>query len=118
MDFARTHGLSGPLFNSNNLGGYIIWNLYPQARVFQDSRLQAYPPEHFTRIRYLTRSQAEWDQLVAPVDWAMLSRPRPGELSGAGQFPASDWATVFSDDAVEILVRRSGRYAALPEMRR
>lgn len=118
MDFARTRGLSGPLFNSNNLGGYIIWNLYPQARVFQDSRLQAYPPEHFTRIRYLTRSQAEWDRLVAPVDWAMLSPPRPGELSGAGQFPASEWATVFSDDAVEILVRRSGRYAALPEMRR
>ena len=40
-------GLSGPVFNSLNLGGYIAWKLYPTARVFQDTRFQAYPPEHF-----------------------------------------------------------------------
>jgi hypothetical protein len=111
--FARARGLDGPLFNSQNLGGYLAWTMYPVARVFQDSRLQAYPPEHFTRIRYLTRSQAEWDRLVAPVDWAMLSLARPLEMSGVGMFPQSDWATVFWDEAVEIVVRRAGKYRAL-----
>lgn len=47
--FARANSLNGPLFNSMNLGGYIAWHL-PQARVFQDSRLQAYPPAHFAGI--------------------------------------------------------------------
>jgi hypothetical protein len=111
--FARTNGLGGPLFNSQNLGGYLAWTMYPQVRVFQDSRLQGYPPEHFTRIRYLTRSQAEWDRLVAPVDWAMLSLARPIEMSGVGLFPQSAWATVFWDEAVEIVVRRTGAYSDL-----
>ncbi len=106
--FARRAGLEGPLFNSHNLGGYVAWSLYPRARIFQDSRLQAYPPEHFLSILVASQSQRDWDVLVADVDWAMLSLPRPNQLSGVGRFPASDWAVVYRDEAVEIVVRRDG----------
>jgi hypothetical protein len=111
--FVRREGLNGPLFNSNNLGGYLAFHLYPGAQIFQDSRFQSYPPEHFRSILRASESPSEWQSLVAPVDWAVLSRARPDALSGVGRFPAAEWATVFRDDAVEILVRRSGRFAAL-----
>ena len=111
--FARKVGLHGPLFNSMNVGGWVIWDLYPEARVFQDSRLQAYPAEHFRDIMAAYRSQERWDELVAGVDWALLSVPRPNDLSGAGRFPVKDWATVYFDDASEILVRRSSAFAPL-----
>jgi hypothetical protein len=111
--FVQQAGLEGPVFNSHNLGGYIAWSLYPRVRVFQDSRLQAYPPEHFRRIIAASRSQDEWNALVAGVDWAIISVPRPNQLSGAGRFPAADWATVYLDDAIEIVVRRTGKYAGL-----
>ena len=111
--FIRRAGLQGPVFNSHNLGGYLAWTLYPGVRVFQDSRLQAYPPEHFRAIIEASASQPAWNALVADVDWAVLSVPRPNQLSGAGRFPASDWATVFRDEAMEIVVRRSGSYARL-----
>ena len=101
-----TAGLDGAAFNSHNLGGYLAWTLYPRVRVFQDSRLQAYPPDHFRGIIAASRSQADWDALVAGVDWAVLSVPRPNQLSGAGRFPASEWTTVFRDEAMEIVVRR------------
>ena len=117
IQFARTEGLSGPLFNSNNLGGFLAWSLPPPARIFQDSRLQAYPRAHFEAILRASRSQSEWDQLVAPVDWAMVSLARPVELSGAGRFPRPDWAIVFWDEAVEVLVRRSGAHAGLAAAR-
>ena len=113
LAFIRSEGLNGAVFNSHNLGGWLAWTLYPDVRVFQDSRLQAYPPEHFQAILDASRSQAAWDRLTAGVDWAVLSLPRPNALSGAGRFPAVTWATVYEDDAVEILVRRNGRYAAL-----
>ncbi|HEY6507160.1 MAG TPA: hypothetical protein VIY56_04055, partial [Vicinamibacterales bacterium] len=113
--FARTQALSGPFFNSNNLGGYFAWTLYPSARVFQDSRTEAYPHEHFARILAAFQSQADWDALVAGLDWAALSRPRPSALSGATRFPRRDWATVYWDDAVEIVVRRTGVHARLLE---
>lgn len=113
--FARRVGLSGPLFNSMNIGGWVIWDLYPDARVFQDSRLQAYPAQHFRDIMAAHRSQERWNALVAGVDWAMLSVPRPNDLSGAGRFPTTDWATVYFDDASEIVVRRTGAFASLVE---
>jgi hypothetical protein len=111
--YAREQGLSGPMFNSHNLGGWLAWNLYPDARVFQDSRLQAYPSDHFRRIVEASRSQAAWDTLVRDVDWAVLSLARPNALSGVGMFPASDWATIYWDEAIEIVARRRGSYAAL-----
>jgi hypothetical protein len=112
ITFARERGLSGPVFNSNNLGGWLAWELYPQVRVFQDSRMQASPPQHVQRILEST-SQSSWDALVSGVDWAVLSTPRQNQLSGAGYFPSANWATVFWDEAVEVLVRRNGRYASL-----
>ena len=113
LAYAMTHELNGPVFNSHNLGGWLAWTMYPEVRVFQDSRLQAYPPEHFRAILDASRSQPAWDALVSRVDWAILSLPRPNALSGDGRFPSADWAIVYSDDAVDIVVRRSGRYAAL-----
>jgi hypothetical protein len=113
LAFARAEGLSGPVFNSHNLGGWLAWTMYPGVRVFQDSRLQAYPPEHFRAILDASRSQPAWDSLVSGVDWAILSLPRPNALSGAGRFLPDGWATVYEDDAVEILVRRIGRFADL-----
>ena len=115
--FVREEGLGGPVFNSHNLGGWIEWTLYPGVRTFQDSRLQAYPPEHFRRILDASRSQPAWDALVTGIDWAMLSTPRPNALSGSGRFPAGEWATVFWDEAIEILARRGGRFAALAAAR-
>ena len=113
LAYAMTHELNGPVFNSHNLGGWLAWTMYPDVRVFQDSRLQAYPPEHFRAILDASRSQPAWDALVSGVDWAILSLPRPNALSGDGRFPSAGWAIVYSDDAVDIVVRREGRYAAL-----
>ena len=113
ISFIRSVGLKGTAFNSNNLGGYLIWNLYPEVRVFQDSRFQSYPPELFANIHEAYESQSQWDKLVAGVDWAVLSLSRRGPLSGAGRFPQDQWALVYQDDAIGIVVRRSGRFGAL-----
>jgi hypothetical protein len=113
MRFAREHALAGPAFTSINLGGYVAWRLYPEARVFVDSRLQAYPPEHFRAINNASFDFAAWDRLTAGVDWAVLSVPRVNPLSGAGRFARTEWGTAYRDAAIEILVRRGGRYGHL-----
>ncbi len=113
LAFIERENLSGPVFNSHNLGGWLEWTEYPRVRVFQDSRLQAYPPERFRSILDASRSQPQWDALTSGVDWAIVSLARPNALSGVGRFPAATWATVYEDEAIEILVRRNGRYAAL-----
>lgn len=111
--FVERAQLQGPVFNSQNLGGYLAWELFPRVQVFQDSRLQAYPPGHFGSIIAASQAQGDWDVLVRDVDWAIVSVPRPNQLSGHARFPATAWASVYQDDAIEIVVRRAGRYARL-----
>ena len=113
MAFARERGLAGPAFTSLNLGGYVAWELYPSARVFQDARLQAYPASHFRATMDASRSRDAWDELTRGVDWAVLSLPRVNELSGIGQFDPEEWGSAYRDEAIEIVVRRSGAYGAL-----
>jgi hypothetical protein len=116
MAFARERGLSGPVFTSLNLGGYVAWELYPSALVFQDARLQAYPAAHFRAIMDASRSRQGWDAITAGVDWGVLSLPRVNELSGVGQFDPVAWGSAYRDEAIEIVVRRSGKYGALTRL--
>jgi hypothetical protein len=95
IEFARAEGLDGPLFNSNNLGGFLAWSLFPPPRIFQDSRFQAYPRAHWPAIQRAERSPAAWEQLVAGVDWAMLSVARPVPLSGVGQFSRTKYTMLM-----------------------
>ena len=107
MQFARDHQLSGPVFTSMNLGGFVAWELYPSARIFVDSRLQAYPPEHFRAIIEASKDPQLWAAFTAGVDWAVVSLPRVNELSGVGHFNPPEWRSAYRDRAVEIFVRRS-----------
>jgi hypothetical protein len=113
IQFIQQTGLEGPVFNSHNLGGYLAWSLYPRVRIFQDSRLQAYPPEHFRRIIEASASQESWNVVIADVDWAVISVSRPNQLAGTGRFPATDWASVYQDAAMEIVVRRTGKFSGV-----
>lgn len=113
MRFAREHQMGGPAFTSINLGGYVAWHLYPAAQVFIDSRLQAYPPEHFLAVSRAAGDREAWDRLTEGVDWAVLSVPRMNPFSGTGQFDERFWGVAYRDRAIEILVRRHGRYGGL-----
>jgi len=113
MRFAKDRGLAGPAFTSMNLGGYVAWQLYPSALIFLDSRLQAYPREHFRAVIDASFNPPAWDALTAGVDWAVLSVPRVNTLSGIGRFDMAEWGTAYKDPAIEILVRLRGRYGAL-----
>jgi hypothetical protein len=107
MQFVRGHQLSGPVFASMNLGGFVAWELYPAVRTFVDSRLQAYPPQHFRMVIEASRDPQSWAAITSGVDVAILSSPRPNELSGVGQFREPEWRLVFKDASTEILLRRN-----------
>lgn len=42
VDFIIENRIKGPVFNSFNIGGYLIWRLYPQHKVFVDGRTEVY----------------------------------------------------------------------------
>lgn len=64
VDFLLEKNISGPIFNNFDIGGYLIYRLYPQYKVFVDNRPEAYPASFFQNI-YIPAQQdnQQWENL-------------------------------------------------------
>ncbi len=47
--FFKSRKLKGPVFNNFDVGDYLIYYLFPEEKVFVDSRPEAYPPGFFDK---------------------------------------------------------------------
>ncbi len=113
-EFLRTNGITGPVFNDFDIGGYLLYNGY---QVFVDGRPEAYPPGFFQNdyIPALSDSPV-WERLdqkyrfnaivismqdgFPPIEKFILTRVRDAE-----------WAPVYTDPFTLIFVRRSDQNA-------
>jgi hypothetical protein len=95
----------GPMMNHYNWGGYFIWKLYPQYRVFMDGRADVYGDllmTDFSDCYYLTdnwrKSLQTWgiQTVVLPPDAPLITALRSGP----------EWEQVYSDSQAVILTKR------------
>ncbi|HLM84289.1 MAG TPA: hypothetical protein VK254_03720 [Candidatus Bathyarchaeia archaeon] len=49
-EFLRDKKISGPIFNNYDIGGYLIFYLPPEEKVFVDNRPEVYPSSFFSQI--------------------------------------------------------------------
>ena len=98
----------GPIFNHYNFGGYFIWKLYPQYRVFIDGRADLYGDDFlhdFARTYYVTdpdwqHTFREWkiETVILPPDAPVVE----------GLRLSHSWNEVYSDSQA-IVMNRSDR---------
>ncbi|MGE0636117.1 MAG: hypothetical protein AB7G44_03280 [Bacteroidia bacterium] len=48
-EFFKQNNIKGPVFNNYDIGGYLIYHLYPKERVFVDNRPEAYSVDFFKK---------------------------------------------------------------------
>lgn len=69
-DFYRDNNLSGPNFNNYDVGGYLIYYLYPEEKVYVDNRPEAYNKEFFAKDYILPQENEErWHELEEQYDF-------------------------------------------------
>jgi hypothetical protein len=114
VDFAREHGLAGPVANAFDFGGYLIYWAWPETQVLVDGRNETVYPAHFvvTALRAERDPDAFRDLRAAHrATWA-LGTNFPGKEGFA--FLAQDprWSLVYWSETAAIYVLR----AAHPEL--
>jgi hypothetical protein len=121
VDFLKRAGIGGNMFNSYGIGGYLIWRLGPQQRVFIDGREDVYlGPGVLAEYVHAFDSRQKWVALVEKydIDYAIVQYPeqppsRPDNSLDSMAFPRSEWGLVHFDDSVMVYVRRNGRNDAV-----
>jgi len=108
--FLRANDIRGRLFNDYNWGGYLIWRLYPEDRVYVDARGdQVYDASelsaYFDILLGRPGALATLDRLG--VDIVVESHLMSGSPLFRDQLPSSpEWTRAYDDGTARVWLRR------------
>jgi tetratricopeptide (TPR) repeat protein len=69
VQFIKEKEIKGNIFNSFDYGGFLIWHLYPQLKVFIDGRvITVYSEDFFWLHRQGLKNETVWKRLVNKYD--------------------------------------------------
>lgn len=103
VHYIQRERLPGPMFNSYNWGGYLIWTLYPDHLVFVDGRTDLYDDPFLRNYLDVVLVQENWRKVLARygVRFVLIERD-----SALARFLAADdgWQQRYADDLAVIFV--------------
>ena len=112
-EFFKENNLKGPIFNNYDIGGYLIYELFPEEKVFVDNRPEVYPTDFFTKT-YIPMQEGEqiWKQKLAEYNFNSIFFYRQDLTPWAQQFLITrikdpEWAAVFVDNYNIIFLKRN-----------
>jgi hypothetical protein len=103
--YLRAHDIPGNLFAEYAWGGYVIYNLYPERRVFIDGRIDLYGFAIGRLYDTVINARPEWQDILSRYDVRVVLVGRTSPLAGALE-QDSAWQVVEADQIAALFVRR------------
>jgi hypothetical protein len=110
VEFLRKNPLPGPLFNDYGWGGYLIFHLYPQYRVFMDGRIAVFSREVREDFVSINNAQAGWQEALDRRRIGLVLI-RNGTALASLLREARDWEVAYQDQQAIVFRRRPGSLA-------
>ena len=120
-EFFKEEKISGPIFNNYDIGGYLIFHLYPSNKVFVDNRPEAYPASFFEEIYKPMQSENSiWEEKSKLYNFNAIFFYRRDITPWGRNFLAErlkdpKWVPVFWDDYVVIFLKKNDLNQSLIE---
>jgi hypothetical protein len=96
VEFLRMHPADGPIFNHYDWGGYLIWKLYPDARVFIDGRADLYGEHLLKQFADTFQLKGDWKQTLNQWHVKTVIVPPDSALAQALSHEAG-WTISYQD---------------------
>ena len=127
VNFIKDYNLAGHMFNEYGYGGYFIYNLYPQQKVFIDGRTDVYlkpgtlqnvldlavkkdlPDDQYSKFLY----QNLWNKY--DISFVVIRTEKNTIERKMGRILSNDpnWSLVEWDDNAQIFVRNDGKNTSI-----
>jgi len=108
-DFVIRTKPDGKLYASDQFGGYLIYRLYPQFKVFVDGRSDFYRQGTvLDDVDKIALVRPQWSELLDGYDvrWMVLRRNEPLALIA---MMSGRWQSVYEDSVAQVLIRNPVR---------
>jgi hypothetical protein len=98
-------GIREPIFAPDSWGGYLIYRLYPENRIFVDDRHDFYGVDFLRDYLKAIRLTPDWDKFLNEkhVNWALL--PAGSALANMLE-ETTQWNVVYRDGSAVLLERK------------
>lgn len=102
--FIRANHLPGPMFNSYNWGGYLIWHLYPDYPVFIDGRTDLYDDKLIREYVKVTLAKPGWREVLDQygVNWILIESD---SILATFLAESDEWQSVYADTIATVFLR-------------
>lgn len=115
-EFLESRQLPGPILNEYATGGYLIWRLHPDWKVFVDGRYTPYPPQVIGDYMRMVHIGRGWMQLLDRygIQTVLARAPDAGfaqALVSSGRF-----RLVYQDAQFGVLIRSELSRPDLPDV--
>ncbi len=106
-DFIADQTPTGPMFNTYEWGGYLIWCLAPKYRVYIDGRADMYGKAMLQEYEQIVKLKPGWRQALdgRGIEWLLLRAKSPLAVVLEGQ---GEYVQVYGDETAVVLVKRDG----------
>jgi len=121
-EFFKDNNIKGPIFNNYDIGGYLIFHLFPEHKVFVDNRPEAYSVSFFKQVyEPMQASEDKWHEMDGKYGFNCIYFFRHDNTTHAQPFLVNrikdpEWAPVFVDNYSIILLKRNEANRALIEV--
>lgn len=101
VDYLRSRGAAVPILAPDYWGGYLIYRLYPQAKVVVDDRHDLYGEQFFRSYLQFLHAEEGWNEFVREHPAGFIVLPRKSALATvfAG---TQEWKQVYADDVAVV----------------
>ncbi len=112
-DFIKINNIRGPVFNNFDIGSYLVWQLYPNQKVFVDGRPEAYPVGFFEDIyKPMQRDQKVWQEMsekygINYIFFAYTDMTEWGEEFLTRINKDEEWPMVFLSDSIVVFLKNT-----------
>jgi hypothetical protein len=114
VNFIDENNINGRMYNSYDIGGYLIFRLYPEQKVFIDGRADLYGDDFVKDYLQIETGGPRWESLfnTARVDFAIVDRQ-----AAIRQLLMSreDYALVYDDRRYSVVVKRDAKFKDIIE---
>ncbi len=118
VQFIKTHKLQGPIFNDYLIGGYLIWSLYPDYKIFIDPRYGPYwkevGPDYFNLLKNLDAENLQKFIMKYPFKIVLLHMREMPLITMFVSLP--DWRLLYFNNTAVIIVHQSVFERLTPEI--
>ncbi|MEW6557984.1 MAG: tetratricopeptide repeat protein [Elusimicrobiota bacterium] len=121
VEFIKTNNITGNIFNDALIGGYFIWNCWPERKCFVDGKMEIYGEEFLQGYKNTIDNPNVYWQKIADkykIDYVLLHPLSPHSknimkyLYKNNPESSSGWQLVFFDESGIVFVKGSRRLNA------